>query len=380
MRQIRNVRGWPLFLAGTLISACVGPALIIEPEQLANAVEGASYSATLSTDAGELRWAVDEGALPGGLQLDSETGIISGVPTTPGTYDFVVAVEEPRVPVRSGQRAYTLTVLEKLCLQLSLGTARVGVAYESTPTIIGGVPPYAVSLVGLPGGVDYDRSTGRVFGTWRFENDGLTLEMTVQDSGSPQQTATVRTTLVVHPVGVLIVTAALLPAGAVGENYSVRLEATDGEPPYRWLPESGVLPDGLHLDNDSGEVYGVPAVSAMTETFTLSVTDSDSPKTTDSRQFKLVIPVVIVATTLPSASVGVAYEQALGAVAGTGPYTWALISGELPDGLQLDASTGVISGTPTSGAQDASFRVQVTDSDTPVTQSARDFTILVEVP
>ena len=380
MTNSRFVRWWPLFVAGALIPACVGPPLIIAPEQLTNAVEGTSYTATLSTDPGDLRWALDDGALPDGLELGADTGVIAGLPTTPGTYDFTVSVDDRHVPVRSGQRAYALTVLEKLAVQLDLASARAGVAYDSTPTIAGGVAPYTVSLVGLPAGMDYDRATGRIFGTWLFDNDGLPLVMTVVDSGDPQQTVTARTTLVVHPLGVSIVTAALLPAGAVGETYSTQLEATNGRPPYRWLPEAGVLPDGLHLDNDSGEIYGTPAVSAETATFTLSVTDSDSPQSTAAQEFKLVIPVVIVATSLPSATIGSQYEQALGAVAGTAPYTWSMISGELPAGLQLDPATGVISGTPTASAHDTSFRVRVTDSDTPGTTDEQDFAILVEEP
>ncbi len=56
-----------------------------------------------------------------------------------------------------------------------------------------------------------------------------------------------------------------------------------------------------------------------------------------------------------------AYSDALAVTGGTGPFTWAVSGGSLPAGLTLNASTGVLSGTPTAAGL-YTFTVKVTDS------------------
>lgn len=63
----------------------------------------------------------------------------------------------------------------------------------------------------------------------------------------------------------------------------------------------------------------------------------------------------------PTATVGASYVSALTATGGTPPYIFGIIGGQLPPGLKLNPSTGVITGTPT-GATPFNFTAQVTDS------------------
>ncbi len=72
-------------------------------------------------------------------------------------------------------------------------------------------------------------------------------------------------------------------------------------------------------------------------------------------------PLQITTTSLPHAYWVLPYMATLSATGGVPPYTWAVVSGGLPPGYQLNPSTGVISGhTPLAGT--FSFTVQVTDS------------------
>jgi len=73
-------------------------------------------------------------------------------------------------------------------------------------------------------------------------------------------------------------------------------------------------------------------------------------------------PLTITTTSLPAGTVGNAYAATLTASGGTAPYEWSLTKGSLPSGVSLDASTGAITGTPTSTAQNSSLSFQITDS------------------
>ena len=84
----------------------------------------------------------------------------------------------------------------------------------------------------------------------------------------------------------------------------------------------------------------------------------------------------ITTTSLPSATIGTPYSTQLQAAGGTQPYKWKLKSGSLPAGLTL-ANTGVISGTPSSGAVTSTFTVKVKDASDPKEKATGTFTLTV---
>jgi len=64
---------------------------------------------------------------------------------------------------------------------------------------------------------------------------------------------------------------------------------------------------------------------------------------------------------LGAAQLGVPYTSFLVATGGTPPYTFST-TGSLPPGLNLDASTGVVTGTPTGGIASTAFAANAADS------------------
>ncbi|MGH9468663.1 MAG: Ig domain-containing protein [Terriglobales bacterium] len=72
----------------------------------------------------------------------------------------------------------------------------------------------------------------------------------------------------------------------------------------------------------------------------------------------------IMTTYLPEPQAGVPYRAQLQAVGGEPPYSWSIVSGQLPEGVELDEATGAITGV---AGSDASFAVlvEIRDAATP---------------
>ena len=175
-----------------------------------------------------------------------------------------------------------------------------------------------------------------------------------------------------------ITTASPLPAGIVGIQYTQHFAASGGTSPYTWAVTAGDLSVGLTLQQD-GALRGTPSTTG-TAHFTAGV--ADSAGNTATGDFSLSInpgsggdPLTILTTSLAAATVGTSYSQALSAAGGTGPYSWALVSGLLAPGLNL-GSSGQVTGTP-STAGSYSFTVQVMDSSPSAATAQRQLTLQV---
>ena len=170
----------------------------------------------------------------------------------------------------------------------------------------------------------------------------------------------------------LAVTTASLPGASMATAYSQTLVASGGKAPYTWALATGsALPAGLTLST-AGVISGTPT-TAGTVNFGVTVTDSASPAATATTTLSITVnplgALAVTTTSLPGAIMGNAYSQALAATGGTIPYTWSLSSGNLPPGLSLNVSTGVISGTPTSVGT-SNFTVMVSSPASPTASPA----------
>lgn len=162
------------------------------------------------------------------------------------------------------------------------------------------------------------------------------------------------------PLGQLTITTSTLPGGTTGQQYQAQLAAAGGEPPYSWTITSGALPAGLTMSS-AGAIAGIPTATGSFP-FTVKATDQFNSTATANLSITVVQGTIVITTqTLPNGTQNVPYSATLGAAGGTPPYTWSTSSGTLPDGLGLDANSGVISGSPTTPGI-STFTVQVTDS------------------
>jgi hypothetical protein len=162
----------------------------------------------------------------------------------------------------------------------------------------------------------------------------------------------------------ITVNPASMASATVGSAYTQTFNTTGGTSPYVWAVSSGTLPAGLALNTSTGVISGTPT-SGAAASFTLRATDALG--CTGTRAYTLTpacLPITITPSTLSAGLVSTAYTQTLTASGGSAPYgSWTVTSGTLPSGLTLNASSGVISGTPTTSTGAAvNVTVRVTDS------------------
>ena len=175
----------------------------------------------------------------------------------------------------------------------------------------------------------------------------------------------------------MVVTTSSLPAGTVGQSYSAALSASGGAAPYTWAVTSGNLPAGLTLNPSTGSITGTPTAPASS-TVTVTASDSSTPNpATVTKTFTLSVKAAklqITTSSLPSGTVKHPYSATVMATGGTIPYVWSATS--LPAGVTINATTGVLSGTPTK-AGTYNVRVSVRDGAIPAQTSSASLVVRV---
>lgn len=216
--------------------------------------------------------------------------------------------------------------------------------------------PTAFTIYKSVGGAHFASGAGAITGTPTTTG---TSNFTVQVTDSLGGTTTKSLSITIRAAPTITTTS--LPSGEMGIAYSQTLTASGGTPPYTWSISAGSPPSGLSLNASTGVISGTPATAFGIFNFTVQVTGSAGGAATKALSITIVAGPTIDTASLPNGEVGVAYSQTLAASGGIPPYTWSISSGALPAGLSLNASTGAVTGTPTT-AGTFNFTAQITDS------------------
>ncbi len=195
------------------------PAITItSASPLPTGTAGKTYSQQLTASGGvpPLTWSIAAGAPPGGISLNSSTGLLSGVPSTAGSSAFTVQVVDA-----GGVRAskdFTISIVPN-APSLSITTASplpagtAGVPYSLSLAASGGQPPYswAVTAGALPPGLALAAATGAISGTPTAAGSST---FTVQVTDSASQKATQQFSVAISAAGNATLSLVGVPASA----------------------------------------------------------------------------------------------------------------------------------------------------------------------
>jgi hypothetical protein len=333
---------------------------------------GSPYSFTFTGAGGcgpalPYQYSLIGGSLPPGLTLAS-SGHVSGTPTNVGGWSFWVNLSDENPPSASwcvpssAQREFTITIngagspapgpspgpapAPALSITTSsLPMATVGATYSTTLSASGGsgTKTWTVAAGSLPAGLSLS-SNGVVSGTPSAPGTAsFTANVSAGGASSQRQ----------FSLGVAAGLAIAAPATKVAEvavPLTIELNATGGSAPYRWELTQGSLPTHVGFIGDQGNgstalIKGVPA-TAGSFPLTFRVTDVLGRSTLHTITLGVADKLRLTAKTPRVARVARLYRAHGVAEGGYGKRAWSIARGVLPSGLQLDSTTGFITGRP----------------------------------
>ncbi len=301
---------------------------------LPDPVEGQPYSFQIVTSPAQPAGTVyTENGLPQGLSIDSSMGIISGTTTAVGSFDGTLfltlgSVSSPylfRITVDPAAGTPVIT-------SAGAATGTVGVPFLYTIAASNG--PTSFNIAQLPQGLV--ASGAAISGT--PTEAGLFFTSISANNGDGQGAILVLM-YTISPAGPIpAITSELLVATSVGGALSYTITATNAPTSFT---ASG-LPAGLALDASTGVISGTPA-AAQVASIPISAVNAYGA----SLPINLILTIgnfsAITSASAIMGPAGSAFSYTL--TASNSPMTFTL-SG-VPAGLEVNSTTGVLSGTPT---------------------------------
>ena len=354
------------------LTIAVPPVRISTPSTLPDGTVGVGYSATIGTLGGTSPITFTfTGSPPPGLSFIANSGLVTGTPTTVGTFGFTVKASD--AANTSDARDFTITI-KPPPLSIPGGptnpTGTSGTPFKVDFGCTGGVPPYRVTTTGtLPPGTTLTNCT--LSGTPTTPGT-YPIHIVVTDSTGATAT---RDAIITIAAPTLALAGGSLGDGQVGVAYTGKIGATGGLQPYSYSGSG--LPDGLSLSS-AGDITGTPTTAGQ---FSFRVTVKDSsvataPATASATYSINILPPTLAfgQATLPDGVVGVAYSGSLTATGGVKPYRFS--GSGLPDGLTLN-SDGTVTGTPTTAG---TFTANANVSDAGNGAARQTFSVKIAPP
>ena len=316
-------------------------------EGCANSPYGFQLTATGTSP---LTWSTAQGSsLPSGLTL-TESGYLYGTHTSADTTAFTVCVTNS---AGTDSQDLSLTFCEspsgtRPAILTELPTPAAQDAAYTCQLMASGTPPFTWTLAKgkLPAGLSMTDS-GLITGTPTKAAAAKLAFNVSNDYGKETRTLTLNICKLPE------ITAKALKDATVNKKYTETLKGT-GTKPITWQLE-GTLPQGLPLfEADNARITGTPSTN---DTGMVRVTLSN-PAGEVSKVFTIKVSAVLPAITpktLKAATYGKNYSAAI-KIKGSEPIT-VILSGDLPEGLTFDSSTGKITGTPSEVCTDRAITI-----------------------
>lgn len=312
--------------------------------------------------------------LPDGLNLNNDSGMISGTPTAYGNFTFTVMASNSK---GSSNRTFFVNIAKQRVAPIystgaNLANGEQSVAYSVT-IAASGVPTPTYSLKSgstLPAGLTLNSTSGVISGSSTVYGSFSFTVSAANSKGIADRTFSL--TLAKQRVAPTFTGAASLPAAEVGSSYTATVTAA-GEPAPTFAVAAGsALPAGLVLNSSSGAISGTPSADGA---FSFTLTASNV-KGSVNRSYTLnvaktrVVPAFSTPSLLADGEQSTAYSTTI-TVTGEPAPTLAITSGSIPTGMSLNTATGIISGVPSVyGA--FSFTLSATNS---LASASRTFTL-----